>query len=48
MYVRVCILFDFRVVFKGSRDGEFWYEISLEGLNPEVVQLPWMESEVGR
>lgn len=38
----------YRVMFEGSSDGEFWYEINLEALNPEIVQIPLMECEVGR
>lgn len=35
-------------MFEGSIDGEFWYDIKLEALNPEPVSMPVMECEVGR
>ena len=35
-------------MFKGSLDGEFWYRIDLEALNPEDTIFPVMECEVGR
>ena len=37
-----------RVMFKGSLDGEFWYRVNLESLNPEIINFPLMECEVGR
>ena len=35
-------------MFEGSVDGEFWYELALEALNPKPVDMQAMESEVGR
>ena len=35
-------------MFEGAPDGEFWYELNLESLNPEVVYMSLMECEVGR
>ncbi len=40
--------FSSRVMFKGSSEGEFWYKVNLEALNPEVKCFPMMECEVGR
>ena len=37
-----------RMIFYGSKDGEFWYQLHLEALNPKVVCMPLMECEVGR
>ena len=37
-----------RVVFNGSPDGEFWYLLHLNALNPKPVVLPDTQCELGR
>ena len=38
----------YRVVFNGSPDGEFWYQLKLTALNPKTVTLPEVQCELGR
>lgn len=35
-------------MYEGSDDGEYWYELYLEALNPEPVVMSPVECEVGR
>lgn len=37
-----------RIVFDGSPEGEFWYQLVLNAEDPEAVSLPLIKSELGR
>ncbi len=37
-----------RITFYGLVDGEVWYQLNLEGLNPKETYIPHVECEIGR
>ena len=38
----------FRVVFSGSPEGEFWYQLVLSAEDPQPISLPTIQCELGR